>query len=356
MIRLGFLIGGLLSVLLFTFSCTDSRAATPRTGSWLYVGRSLPGSLPAYGDVVSFGEESLRFRNLLTNRDTSIARTKTSDTLAYSPQLIDLGGNRALSTPEYLTAQPFTYEIGGNQYWASFEGRFTGFPEYARPEAQDFVNHVVGFRALTPDLSFTEYAWVTTYGQPILLLSGRDRGRYLRTLGVVVDTIAADYFSGRVLRDGPLSPRFGSESVRFTKIPRVLPGAAPDNFVQRVNEGYSRSFLLLPPASSPASATDAVGLPRRSLLDPGDIGHLSASFLDDSRFLLLSDDHIILEGDYLLDLDKGLLTIRDASEATYHLFLSAGETTTLTLPVSVVELQNGRLEGKDNFLRIEVVQ
>ena len=356
MIRIGFIVCGLLSVLLLTCSCTDSPNTSVRNGDWLFVGRSVPGTLPAYGDVITFGEQELRFRNLLTNRDTMAARTGSSDTLDLSLHLIELGDGPALPTPDYLTIQPFSYALAGTPYWAGFESRFTGFPEYSRPEALDFVSHVANFRALTPEYSYTEYAWVTTYGRPILLLSARDRGRYLRTLGVVVDTVTTDYFSGRVIHDGALPPRFGSESVRFTRIARVVPDAAPQTFIQRVNEGYSRSFLLLPAASSPASATDAAGLPRRSLVDPGDIGNLSASFLDDSRFMLLSNDHIILEGDYVLDLDKGLLTVRDASEATYHVFLSMGETITLTLPVSVVRLEGGRLEGRDNFLRIEIVQ
>ncbi len=347
---------GLLSVLFCLSSCPDATGAAGRTGDGLYVGRSLPGSLPAYGDVVSFGPESLRFRNLFTNRDTTVERTDRSDSLARSQQLHGLTGSKAVVVPDYLTTQPFTYRLGEADYWASFESRFTGFPEYARPEALDFVNHVAAFKRIIPEFIYTEYAWITEYGRPLLLLSSRDRGSYLRTLAVVVDTITADYFSGRVLRDGTLPPRFGTETVRFSRIPRVVPNAAPETFVQRVNQGYSRSYLLLPPADSPPSPTNPAATPRRSLLDPGDVGHLSASFLDDSRFLLLSDDHIILEGDYVLDLDKGLLTIRDAAEATYHLFLTVGEVITLTLPVSVVELQAGRLEGRDNFLRIEIVR
>ncbi len=347
--------GGLLSVL-FIISCRDTSGSEGRSGDWLYVGRALPGSLPAYGDVLSFGPESLRFRNLFTNRDTTVARSERSDSLVRSQQLVELTGSPARAAPTQLTTQPFTYRLGDNEYWASFEPRFTGFPEYARPEALDFVNHVAEFQRAVPAFAYTEYAWITEYGQPLLLLSSRDRGSYLRTLGVVVDTVTATYFSGRVLRNGKPPPRFGRETVRFTPIPREITNTAPEIFIQRVNEGYSRSSLMLPPDESPVSATNPAATPRRSLLDPGDVGHLSAGFMDDSRFLMLSDDHVILEGDYVLDLDKGLLTVRDASEATYHLFLTMEETITLTLPVSVVQLRDGRLEGRDNFLRIEIVQ
>ena len=280
---------------------------------------------------------------------TAFGEVSTDPAAASQSGYVRLDGTVALPA-DWLTARPFTYTQDGVAYWASFEPSFTGFPEYTAPGSKDFVNRMQNWQGTAPGLEFSEYRIDSTAGQPVLLLSERERGRYVQTVAVVVDSVGPDAFRGRLYRPGQTTPT----SLTFRRTPAPTATTDPEQLIDRINAGYSRSSLVLLPSRGPAP--DSVKqLPRRALIDEGDIGAISASFLDDGTFMLLSDDHVILQGGYVLDLDKGLLTVTEADGPVYRLFLDT-DPVTFTVPVSVLRLEGTQLRGSDNYLRIELVE
>ncbi|WP_420461001.1 hypothetical protein [Neolewinella sp.] len=305
-----------------------------------------------HGDVVRRRDAEVTIHNLLQGRDTLIALRDgaTLNTLASAGKLIPL---RQVTTPldtALLTRRPFTYRYGGATYWASFEPVFTGFPEYARRGARDFVNRMTDWRANGPGLQYSEYSLALTGPQPVLVLGERRRGQYLENAIVLVDSIGATGFAGRLIEKDQVHP------VRFEQLPEAPVEYTAEAFVDEVNAGYSRSYLLAPLEEDQegSTAVEVNRLPRRSTIDPGDLGNISASFLDDGTLMFLSNDHIVLQGSYVLDLDRGLLTVSDDTDADYRVFVDTRDGIAFTLPVSVVELVGSRLVGQDNYLRIEV--
>ncbi|MBB4078527.1 hypothetical protein GGR28_001140 [Lewinella aquimaris] len=354
MSRLGYVFF-VLAVLLGAGSCTsEAPEDVAEDGKWLYVGKPILGWPLRYGDVIKAEGEYLRLTSVLTSRDTVVEPDGASwiDSLASGASFLRLQPPVGAGALTDLTHQPFVYGMDGLQYWSSFEPAFTGFPEYARPGARDFVNHLFDWSATTPGLQYSEYTIPVTDPQPVLVLAERNRSTYLDNLIVVVDAVSGRGFRGRVIREGVL------DSIEFTKVDLLRSGFTPKQFVDLVNEGYSRSFLLIPRSKTGEGdgVVDAKRLPRRSLIDPGDLGNISASFLDDGTVMFLSNDHIVLQGSYVLDLDKGLLTVSDDTDASYRVFVDLSDRISFTLPVSVVELDGSRLRGEDNYLRIEVVE
>ena len=343
--------GGL--VLLFgLLACGEDKGTASGADQYLYV-RKLAGRGPlVHGDLVRRRGTEVSVRNLLLDRDTVIAlrEGRTLNDLATAGELLPL---RQLDTPfdtALLTRRPFTYDYAGATYWASFEPVFTGFPEFARRGARDFVNRRTDWRVNGAALQYSEYNLATTDPQPVLVLGERQRGRYLSDAIVLVDSVYATGFAGRLIEAGDL------QAIRFEQVPDTTVTYTAEAFAEEVNAGYSRSYLLLP-QEEPAEANVEVSanrLPRRSLIDPGDLGNISASFLDDGTLMFLSNDHIVLQGSYVLDLDKGLLTVSDDTDADYRVFVDTRGGIAFTLPVSVVELVGSRLIGQDNYLRIEV--
>ncbi|MCP9235748.1 hypothetical protein [Lewinella sp. JB7] len=342
-------------LLLLGYGCDSAEAVpTGEAGKWLYLGPDGGEHPFRYGDLVTVAGPEARVRSVFSSRDTVIPLEGTPwpDSLAQGASFLKLrtvAGGGDLSD---LTRQPFQYRIGEREYWASFEPAFTGFPEYARPESKDFVNHLSDWSATTPGLQYSEYTVPVTEPQPVVVLAERNRSQYLDNLIVVLDTLTAGEYRGRVVRDGQVVP------ITLRKLGLRESSYTPQSFVDYVNQGYSRSFLLIPPSRTRegAGVVDAKRLPRRSLIDAGDLGNISASFLDDGTVLFLSNDHIVLQGGYVLDLDKGLLTVSDDTDASYRVFVDTRQGITFTLPVSVVELEGSRLRGEDNYLRIEVVE
>ncbi|PPK85747.1 hypothetical protein CLV84_2651 [Neolewinella xylanilytica] len=345
-------------------SCEEQREDAAYGDSYLFLSETgLTGGLQS-GDVIRFREEELSLRNPLTGRDTTIPvsaarnviRVESDGTITLSggdaaqQRLVALQPTEQRLDTQFLTRQPFLYRYLDQEYWASFEPSFTGFPEYARPGARDFVNRLTDWSATAPGLEYSEYTLVNDYVQPILILSERDRGQYEDNQVIIIDSIGSDAFRGRILRAN-------GESVPITfKATETTAGASSQTFVEEVNTGYSRSYLLLKRnRKGSAASADTKRLPRRSYIDPGDLGAISASFLDDGTVMFLSDDHIVLQGSYVLDFDKGLLTLTDDTGASYRVFIDTEGGITFTLPVTVVELGGGRLVGEDNYLRIEVV-
>lgn len=356
-----------LPLLLLWCACTDTEPGDSDTSpTFLFLSREgLTGALRD-GDAMRRDGDKLQLTNVIDGRDTTLSlrsvRNVVVPTASGGLQLAALSGDRqrlirldpqvpALE-PEGLTSQPFTYRYLGQRYWASFEPSFTGFPEYTRDGALDFVNRLVDWSGTAPGLEFSEYRLVRDFGQPIVVLSERARGQYLADQIIVVDSAGEGAFRGVVYgSDHP-----GGTEISFTAIDGLADDYGPESFVSRVNSGYSRSYLLLPRESGPVDPPgDDKRLPRRSFIDPGDLGAISASFLDDGSVMFLSDDHIVLQGSYVLDLDKGLLTVTDDSGAGYRIFVNTETGIEFTLPVSVVQLESGALVGRDNYLRIEVV-
>lgn len=329
-----------------------SPADTALAGSsYLYTGAPMLGGLN-YGDVVtSAGEEGLSVRRLVEGGDTTIAgsldgllgRLGRADFVPLSMDTVSL-------TTDQLSARPLTFNYAGADYWASFEQTFTGFPEFARVGAGDFVNHSLTWSAATPGIAASEYSLIDDYGLPLLLLAGRDRGQYIEDKLIVMDSVGTGGFAGRIF-DGSAS---GGRRVTFRAAEGAgaVKGAA--DFTAAVNEGYSKAYLLNKSRASQYS--EAPGLPRRAVVDRGDLQGISAAFLPNGEFMLLSDDHLILQGSSTLDLDKGVLTVAASSGLSYYVFVDAGDPITFTVPVSVVELVDGELRGADNFLRLEVVE
>ena len=357
----------LLLTTLLAAACGE-RADDATTGrDYLFVSNGgLTGPLRS-GDILRVAGEELQVTNVFTGRDTAFPVSGARNVLNLgpddSPRLLPQGSGEqqlvALSSPvpvldsAYLTQSLFLYRYGGKEYWASFEPAFTGFPEYAREGTLDFVNRLVDWSATAPGLEFSEYQLIRKYGQPLLILSERQRGQYLGNQIIVVDSAGADGFSGRILTGGAAD----NVSITFTRTDGLADDYRPDDFVEEVNGGFSRSYLLLDrERRGPAEPTADKRLPRRSLIDPGDLGEISASFLDDGSVMFLSNDHIVLQGSYVLDLDKGLLTVTDDTGGSYRIFVGTEGGITFTLPVSVVQLDAGRLVGEDNYLRIEVVE
>ncbi|CAH0999690.1 hypothetical protein LEM8419_00990 [Neolewinella maritima] len=341
-----------LLLLLLALSCGSSTNEVPRGERYLYI-TDLPGQGPLrHADVLERRGDKVAIRSLLGSRDTTISLTpgSTLSTLATAGELIAL---REVASPldtSFLTSHPFTYRYLGEAYWASFEPTFTGFPEYARAGSRDFVNHLMDWQGTGPGLQYSEYTLPLTEPQPVLVLSERRRSEYLDNALVLVDSVGTEAFSGRLIEGAEVHP------VTFERVAAPPLDYTAAAFVDEVNAGYSRSFLLVPEQRNQeaASTVDAKRLPRRSLIDPGDLGNISASFLDDGTVMFLSNDHIVLQGSYVLDLDKGLLTVADDTDAAYRIFVHNRESITFTLPVSVVQLDGNRLLGTDNYLRIEV--
>lgn len=344
-------LGSCWLLLLGVLAC-ESPAPPVEESAYLFIGTGRMGYDLRFGDVLSPEAEGLRYRNLLDGRDTlvnhSLGDVRTTVTLK---NLVDLGGTEVQLDTQQLVRQPYRYTYGSTTYWASFEPTFTGFPEFARTGSRDFINHALDWAADAPGLIYSEYVLVNNYRQPILVFGARRRGQYADSHILVVDSVgAAQSFAGRRYdeRNGE-----GGRQVSFTALPTVTTGLSLTGFIQSVNEGYTRSYLLNDPLLTDFKPEP--GLPRRAIIDSDDLGEISAGFLSNSEFILLSDDHVILQGSYVLDLDKGVLTVRDAGEVNYRLFVSTGDTTTFTVPVSVVELVDGELRGADNYLRLEVV-
>ena len=357
----------LLLLTLLAAACGDRPDDASSALYYLFVSDGgLTGALRS-GDVLRVSGEELEVTNLLTGRDTAFPVRGARNVLEIgsdgSPrllpqggadqQLIALGGPVAALDSAYLTEELFLYHYGGKEYCASFEPTFTGFPEYARDGTLDFVNRLVDWSATAPGLEFSEYQLVRDFGQPLLILSERQRGQYLGDQIIAIDSAGTDSFSGRILTGGA----DGNVPVTFTRTDGLADDYDPEAFVEEVNGGFSRSYLLLDrERRGEVEPTSEKRLPRRSLIDPGDLGEISASFLDDGSVMFLSNDHIVLQGSYVLDLDKGLLTVTDDTGASYRIFVGTGGGITFTLPVSVVQLDAGRLVGEDNYLRIEVVE
>ncbi len=359
----------LIPIVLFALSvvaCEDAGEGTTANTSYLFTSASgLTGALRS-GDVIRVVDGALEIHNILSGRDTSFAATGARNVIQLTS-----GGGLALTagaaadeqrlwkldatTPQFdsafLTQEPFSYQYLGKEYWASFEPSFTGFPEYTRDGSRDFVNRLTDWSATAPGLEFSEYRVVQKFGQPLIVLSERERGQYLEDQIILVDSVGTEAFRGLIVSgDNP-----GGDPVEFTRTDGLADGYPAQDFVDEVNSGFSRSYLLLDRDRRGAAApTNDKRLPRRSFIDPGDLGEISASFLDDGSVMFLSDDHIVLQGSYVLDLDKGLLTVTDETGASYRIFLDTNDGISFTVPVSVVELQGGRLIGEDNYLRIAV--
>ncbi len=344
--------GGLCYLLLLLACEGQSDTLAGGVDHYLYVSK-LAGRGPlVHGDVMQRRGTEVTIHNLFRDRDTLIALRNgaTLNSLASAGELILLRQVTAPLDTALLTRRPFTYHYGGATYWASFEPAFTGFPEYARRGARDFVNRRTDWRADGPGLQYSEYSLALTDPQPVLVLGERQRGRYLSDAILLVDSVYTTGLTGRLIEEDHV------RAIRFEQVPDITVDYTAEAFAEEVNAGYSRSYLLLP-QEDPAEVNtevDANRLPRRSLIDPGDLGNISASFLDDGTLMFLSNDHIVLQGSYVLDLDKGLLTVSDDTDADYRVFVDTRDGVAFTLPVSVVELVGGRLVGRDNYLRIEV--
>ena len=358
-----------LPLLLLLAACQSGDADPTASDDPAYLFLSAGGLTGALrnGDALQVRGEQLRIYNLLTGRDTTLSLSSVRNVLMATTsgglhlagaaatdgrhRLLALEGTGLELPVDRLTGRPYRYRYADKDYWASFEPSFTGFPEYTLPGAQDFVNRLMDWSATAPGLEFSEYRLVSRYAQPLLILSERDRGQYIDNQIIVIDSVGDDGFAGRVVTASP-----GRDTpIRFTAIDGLADDYPPDTFVDRVNAGYSRSFLLLDRDASTAVQTDEKRLPRRSFIDPGDLGTISASFLDDGSLMFLSNDHIVLQGSYVLDLDKGLLTVTDDTGAGYRIFVTTENGIAFTLPVSVVTLAGSGLAGQDNYLRIEVV-
>ena len=342
-------------VLLTLYACDDSSDTTTGGEAYLYVSNFAAGrGTLVHGDVVERRANTVTVRNLLGGRDTTLQLREgaTLSTLAPAGELIPL---RRVATPldaTLLTRRPFTYAYENATYWASFEPVFTGFPEFARSGSRDFVNRMTDWRATAPGLHYSEYTMPLTEPQPVLVLGERQRGQYISSAIILIDSVGAAGFAGRLIEGTAIHP------VRFEQLPEAAVDYTAEAFVEEVNAGYSRSHLLVPRSQTreASSTVDANRLPRRSMIDPGDLGNISASFLNDGTLMFLSNDHIVLQGSYVLDLDKGLLTVSDDTDADYRIFVDTQHGIAFTLPVSVVELQGSQLRGQDNYLRIEVIQ
>ena len=319
------------------------------------------------GDVLQLQGQVLHLHNVLHGRDTTVRLSSVRNVVTATStgalqlvggvgtqqrqRLLRLAGSGLGLSSEQLTGTPYRYRFAGQDYWASFEPSFTGFPEFTRPGALDFVNRLMDWSGTAPGLEFSEYRLESRYPQPLLILSERERGQYRDNQIIVIDSLGNGGFAGRVVSAGPA----GDAPVRFTAIDGLADDYGPEAFVDRVNAGYSRSYLLLDRSEAAPSTRVEKRLPRRSFIDPGDLGTISASFLEDGSLMFLSDDHIVLQGSYVLDLDKGLLTVTDSEGAGYRIFVTTEGGIAFTLPVSVVSLAGSGLVGQDNYLRIEVV-
>jgi hypothetical protein len=217
---------------------------------------------------------------------------------------------------------------------------------------------MAGWDSLSPGLAYTEYVLPDELPQPVLIIAERQGSEYLESWGVVVDTVAPDGFGGRAVGLPEELTSAGEQRVFFSRQQSPVAGVSPPELIEEINAGYSRSYLLFSPQPLDDVTLSRGGkrLPRRATIDEGDLGNISASFLDDGRFMLLSDDHLILEGNYALDLDKGLLTVEDDAGLFYRIFLATRGEIALTLPVWVLRLEGSRLNGTDNYLRVEVVE
>ena len=343
---------GSLVLVWLLLACGEEEGVARGVDHYLYISAFAGRGTLVHGDVVRRRDTEVSAQNLLIARDTLIELRQgaTLSSVAAAGELLPLRQLPTTFDSAVLTRRPFVYQYDGATYWASFEPAFTGFPEFARRGARDFVNRRTDWRVNGAALQYSEYSLAMTDPQPVLVLGERQRGRYLSDAIVLVDSVYAGGFAGRFIEGGKV------RTIHFEQLPDTAVAYTAEAFADEVNAGYSRSYLLLP-HEDPAEANtkvDANRLPRRSLIDPGDLGNISASFLDDGTLMFLSNDHVVLQGDYVLDLDKGLLTVSDDTDADYRVFVDTRGGIAFTLPVSVVELVGGRLVGRDNYLRIEV--
>ncbi len=353
-------------LLLLAAGCSPPEGGTAaKRGSWLYMGED--GGDLRHGDVVRLQGELMIIHNLLKKRDTVIALNMVEDQLRllpiedlllrganlgrFPPRLLHLDPPRQSLDSAFLTGQPFSYEVKGKEYLASFETVYTGWRERPRKNALDFVTRPIDFSSFPAGQQFTEYTLLKNYDEPILLLSQRNKASYSKTVGILIDSVGPDAFGGRVFQ----GPGGGMpDTLYFHARPEAPETYTAESFVRKVNLGFSRSDLLLP-RPAPFELDTLKRRPRRSLIDPGDVGLISASFLDDGTVLFLSNDHIVLQGSYVLDLDKGLLTVTNDTGVIYRVYVDTSKGISFTLPVSVVDLIGGEMVGTDNYLRLEVM-
>lgn len=350
-------------------SCDRPKGGTAaKRGTWLYMGEGEGDGKLVHGDVLRLQGKLLIIHNILKKRDTVITLDHVEDDLLLLPietlllrtgelgrfpsRLLQLEPPSAPLDSGFILQQPFTYAVDSNHYWASFERTFTGDSRRVRPKAKDFVNRFVDYTAVRPGLEFSEFSLFREYEQPILVISERNGRDYGRTIGVLIDTVGPDFFGGRTFQgpDGNFP-----EHLMFRTAPLLPDTFTADSFVRAVNTGYSQSHLLIDTTRDRVLG-EPKRLPGRSYIDPGDLGFISASFLDDGTVMFLSDDHIILQGGYVLDLDKGILTVSGQNYVTYHVFVDTREGINFTLPVSVVQLRGDHLVGSDNYLRVDVME
>ena len=358
----------LTAIFLVVVSCSPSEGGTAaKRGTWLYMGDGGNRDL-RNGDLVRLQGQLMIIHNILYKRDTVIALDMVENEIrllpiedlllrgssmgGYPSRLLQLKPPARPLDSVFVVSQPFAYEVKGKEYLSSFEPVFTGFWEKHRDGVRDFVTRPEEFSTFPTGQQFTEYHLITDYEQPILLLLQREKSRYTKTVGVLVDSVSPSAFGGRVFQgpDGGMP-----DTLYFHARPEAAETYTAESFTRAVNLGFSRSALLLPGGAK--KELDTISRrPRRSLIDPGDIGLISASFLDDGTVMFLSDDHIVLQGSYVLDLDKGLLTVTDDTGDIYWVFVDTSDGIKFTLPVSVVDLIGGELVGEDNYLRLEVVR
>jgi hypothetical protein len=346
-------------ILLIFFLGNCEQGAENEAATYLFVEEYSSRHDLFFGDVLRVAGGGAQVQSL---KEATIGPPRSIPTadvegLLRSDSVVRLLPVKAVLRPEDITRSPFGYRLGAYDFWASFEAYFTGFPEYVRPGSRDFVNRMENWDSLTPGLAYTEYVFLEDLPQSVILIAERQGSDYLDNWGVVVDTVTAEGFGGTVVGRPDEIEGARGERIFFRRQASPLAGYNADSFTQEVNTGFSRSSLLFPPRDlDDISLTQgSKRLPRRATIDRGDLGNISASFLDGSRFMLLSDDHLILEGNYALDLDKGLLSVEDKAGLVYRLFLKETGGIAITLPVWVLQLEGSRLAGTDNYLRVEVV-
>jgi hypothetical protein len=337
--------------------CTDGDGVDSAGSSYLYVGGRDTLSGLSFGDLLRVTGDEVRIETLSGMGDRVV--TGGLEGLLNTPVVRLLDSLDEQVDNARLTSFPYSYQLGGETYWASFETDFTGFPEYARPGSRDFINRPLNWDSWVSGLAYTEYVLLDDTPQPVLIIGERQRSAYLTSWGVIVDTVGEDGFGGETIGTPDSEGERLNERIYFRRLSSPLSGFTPASFSRRLNEGFSRSFLLFEsrPVPDAELSRGSQRLPRRATIDQDDLGEISASFIDGTRFLLLSDDHLILEGDYELDLDKGLLSVATDEGLVYRIFMRQdGDIIGLTLPVSVLRLEGGSLAGTDNYLRIEVVE
>lgn len=339
----------------YLVGCDRSGASSEYPISHIYLGGGAPSFALLAGDVVTVsGAQEAEVYNLFTGRDTLL---ELSGAFNPTPPIYRPLSDSLVLDEDYLTGSAFRYSIDSITYWASFEPAFTGFPEFARAGSRDFVNRTAEWEGITPGLAFSEYVLLDDYPQPILVISEREGSAYGQSLAIRVDSVSSGGFRGSLLRQTSTGQSVTVTPITFERVSTRLDYDAA-TFVNTVNESYSDSYLLFPPrpvADRDLGRAAARRMPRRAIIDPRDPGRISASFLDDGRFMLLSDDGIVLEGNYVLDLDKGLLTVDDGEGTTFRIFITDRPNIVFTLPVTTMTLAGSGVRSTDNYLSVEVI-